>query len=109
LNSNKSNELLVLLTNELFTKDFNVQKIEKAKDPTFCRYLKSHNRYNVLSYIFYLNDIDNGGEIVFNNVTIKPEKGKLVLFPEEYGYNFTNPNHDNQFIIYGQLCYDNVL
>ena len=34
-----------------------------------------------LSFLWYLNDIAEGGETVFSEVTIKPETGKLVVFP----------------------------
>ncbi len=34
-----------------------------------------------LSFFWYLNNVNNGGETVFSDVTIKPETGKLVMFP----------------------------
>lgn len=34
-----------------------------------------------LSFMFYLNDVDDGGETKFSSLSIKPEKGKLVIFP----------------------------
>jgi hypothetical protein len=34
-----------------------------------------------LSFFWYLNDVQNGGETVFNDLEIKPSKGKLVVFP----------------------------
>jgi len=36
----------------------------------------------VLTYIFYLNDVEEGGEtVVWDFIHIKPEKGRLLLFP----------------------------
>jgi Rps23 Pro-64 3,4-dihydroxylase Tpa1-like proline 4-hydroxylase len=39
--------------------------------------------HRVMSYILYLNDIDEGGETEFlhQGIRIKPEVGKLVFFP----------------------------
>jgi prolyl 4-hydroxylase len=34
-----------------------------------------------LSFFWYLNAVEEGGETVFSDVTIKPETGKLVVFP----------------------------
>ncbi len=41
-----------------------------------------------ISAICYLNDDYEGGEIEFTNfgITIKPEKGTLILFPSNYAY-----------------------
>lgn len=34
-----------------------------------------------LSFLWYLNDVDLGGSTVFQDLTISPRKGKLVVFP----------------------------
>lgn len=34
-----------------------------------------------LSFLWYLNDIDNGGKTVFNGLSITPKRGSLVVFP----------------------------
>jgi len=34
-----------------------------------------------LSFMWYLNDIPDDGNTVFDGLTIKPERGKLVIFP----------------------------
>ncbi len=34
-----------------------------------------------LSFFWYLNDVEEGGETVFTETEIKPSKGKLVIFP----------------------------
>ena len=39
----------------------------------------SARRY--ISYLYYLNDVEDGGKTVFNGLTIKPRKGTLVVFP----------------------------
>lgn len=41
----------------------------------------------VLTYIYYLNDVEEGGETeLFGNIRIVPECGKLLLFPSEFVY-----------------------
>lgn len=40
-----------------------------------------------LAYILYLNDVDSGGETVFiSGKRVKPEKGKLLVFPTNINY-----------------------
>lgn len=34
-----------------------------------------------LSFFWYLNDVETGGNTVFKDITISPRKGKLVVFP----------------------------
>ena len=62
-----------------------------------------------------MNDIEDGGEIVFiplddesvETYTIKPKKGKMVLFPENinsFKYKVILPVNYSQYIITGQLC-----
>lgn len=34
-----------------------------------------------LSFIFYLNGVVDGGETIFKEKIIRPEKGKLIIFP----------------------------
>jgi 2OG-Fe(II) oxygenase superfamily len=39
-------------------------------------------RFRVITYLWYLNDVYEGGETEFwGSYTIKPKKGKLILFP----------------------------
>lgn len=47
----------------------------------------STERYRMVTFIWYLNDVCEGGETEFwGNYTIKPEKGKLVFFPASWTY-----------------------
>ena len=42
----------------------------------------------LFSLVAYLNDVDDGGETYFTkfDISIKPKKGKIVLFPSNYAY-----------------------
>jgi hypothetical protein len=108
-NINLNNELIKLLNNELYMKHFCIQKIETGEN-AINKYNLIPNRYNVLTYIFYLNDINDGGEIIFENIEkkLKPNIGTLVLFPENINhinYNCNPPQKNIQYIISGQLHY----
>lgn len=39
-----------------------------------------------LSFFWYLNNVEIGGETRFNNFSVKPSKGKLVIFPPLWMY-----------------------
>lgn len=39
-----------------------------------------------LSFIWYLNDVDSGGNTVFKDLIIKPKKGTLIMFPPLWMY-----------------------
>jgi hypothetical protein len=61
-----------------------------------------------LVYLFFLNNIDNGGDMCFfNDKTIKAETGKLILFPKEWFLTFKEhiPISDDKYILYGELLY----
>jgi hypothetical protein len=62
--------------------------------------------------VFYLNDVELGGEIIFDNgQIIKPKKGSLIIFPEDskYSYKCKLPKSNTQYIITGQLCNENII
>lgn len=51
-----------------------------------------------MSALLYLNDVEEGGETYFNkfDLTIKPKKGRLALFPANYAYShIANPPISN--------------
>jgi hypothetical protein len=39
-----------------------------------------------LSFLFYLNDVEEGGKTVFNDLQITPKKGTLLMFPPLWMY-----------------------
>lgn len=109
-NININNDLILLLNKTLYTRNLTIQKID-CKSEIIEKNHFTPNRYNAFTYIFYLNTIDNGGEIIYENQIIQPTQGKLILFPEDinYPYHFTLPDSKSQYIITGQLCYDNII
>lgn len=64
------------------------------------------NEYRTMTYLFYLNDVEEGGETVFwNDHKIKPEKGKLILFPACWTFPHCGrmPISSNKYIITGWI------
>jgi hypothetical protein len=107
--------MLSLLNENLYTKSLVIEKINPTNNEEhICikYYNKHNNRFNVLSYILYLNTpLGGGGEINYKNNVVNSEFGKLVFF----NYNiykdcyFKRPKNDYQYIIYGELCSNNVI
>jgi hypothetical protein len=63
-------------------------------------------KYRVITYIWYLNNVEIGGETeVWDNFKIKPEIGKLLLFPAcwTFPHRGIMPISDNKYIITGWL------
>jgi len=59
-----------------------------------------------LTYIWYLNDIENDGENEFiNGVKIKPETGKLIFFPATWTYFHRGvpPLNETKYIVTGWM------
>jgi len=68
------------------------------------------NVYRVITYLWYLNTVEEGGETVFwNDYKIKPEKGKLILFPANWSFPHCGkmPISSNKYIITGWIYYKN--
>jgi hypothetical protein len=60
-----------------------------------------------ITFLWYLNDIEEGGETYFYNGKVKPEAGKLILFPATWTYNHKGnmPKSDDKYIITGWVSY----
>ena len=59
-----------------------------------------------LTFIWYLNTVENGGETEFTNgMKIKAEKGKLVMFPSTWTYTHRGcmPYSGNKYILTGWM------
>lgn len=64
------------------------------------------NYYRMLVYIFYLNDVDEGGEtIIFDNHKISPKAGTLLFFPSFWTHPHKGniPISHNKYIITGWI------
>ena len=92
-------------------KSFNIKKYTSSQnDIIINNFDKINNRYNKLTYVFFLNGDPNASIEITDNFNEKfifhPEKDNLLIFPEniDYKYNFKLPNkNDSLYIITGQL------
>ena len=67
--------------------------------------LNESNRHRVITYLWYLNDVTDGGETEFwgGKYDIKPETGKLLLFPACWSFPHRGkmPISNDKYIITG--------
>ena len=89
---------------------YKIQKYEKNKgfykyhDDASINYKK--NAYRIITFLWYLNTVDEGGETEFlNKYKIKPEAGKLLLFPATWTYPHTGvmPISSDKYIATGWM------
>lgn len=60
-----------------------------------------------LSFLFYLNDVDDGGETIFVDKTILPKCGRVVVFPPLWMYPHKGcaPISNEKYILSAYLHY----
>jgi len=99
----------------LFEDSFNIQKY-KANEGFYDYHNDSYidivnNRYRIITFLWYLNDVDNGGETeLLDNILIKPKCGNLLLFPASWTFPHRGkmPISNDKYIITGWL-YSNIV
>lgn len=68
----------------------------------------SKKSYRCFTFLWYLNDVECGGETEFFNGEFKiiPEKGKLLFFPASWTFPHSGkmPISSNKYIITGWVC-----
>ena len=68
--------------------------------------IKNNNLFRILTYIWYLNDVSEGGKTYFHDeIIVKPETGKLVIFPALWTYPHKGevPISNNKYIMTGWI------
>jgi hypothetical protein len=69
-----------------------------------------NEKNRVITYLWYLNDILEGGETDFPdiNIKVKPETGKLILFPATWDFPHCGkmPISSNKYIVTGWLYFN---
>lgn len=65
-----------------------------------------YGRQRILTFIWYLNTIDDGGETGFLHKKVKPETGKFVFFPATWDYIHCGFPAVNKYIITGWMWAD---
>jgi hypothetical protein len=98
--------------NYFIDKVFMIQKYEKQKGKYIYHndFSLEKQRYRVITYLWYLNDVEEGGETeIWHDLKVKPEKGKLLLFPSHWSVPHCGkmPISSDKIIITGWL-YKNI-
>ncbi len=75
----------VFLTRPQFQYNKKQQGFFEWHDDSITKY---SGKSRILASIFYLNDVEKGGETEFKyqKYSVKPEKGKLIMFPATWSY-----------------------
>jgi len=69
-------------------------------------YNVKHSLVRQLTFLWYINDVDEGGETEFwSKYNIKPKAGKLVLFPAHWTYPHSakKPISNDKYVITGWI------
>lgn len=87
---------------------FMIQKYKKQKGKYIYHddFSIDEKGHRVITYLWYLNNVEEGGETEFwHKIKIKPEKGKLLLFPSHFGFPHCGkmPISSDKIIITGWL------
>lgn len=101
-----NNYIIHCLSNNVTDTGYQVQKY--IKNDGFYKWhqdfiINNTNSFRLVTFLFYLNDVEEGGETFFYNGKVKPEAGKLLLFPATWTYNHKGnmPISNDKYIITG--------
>jgi hypothetical protein len=69
--------------------------------------IKKNNQIRMLAFIWYLNDVHEGGETEFINGKVTPKRGSLLIFPCAWTYMHKGnmPISNNKYIVTGWVGY----
>lgn len=104
---------LTWMDNPYFSMDDTGYQMQRTKVGEYYRW---HNDFciftqgvRIATFIFYLNDVHEGGETEFVDGTlIKPERGKLIIFPAYWNYLHQGrpPISNTKYIVTGWIIVD---
>ena len=103
----------IIKNQKLYDLGYMIQKYNKNQGKyvyhnDFAHY-KDIKKRRIITYLWYLNDVEEGGVTEFwKRKTIKPEAGKLLLFPASWTFPHCGqmPISHDKYIITGWLCED---
>lgn len=109
---NSNNLFYTFNTSFLTNEGFMIQKYVKNKG----RYIYHDDfqvnwntkKFRVITFLWYLNTVEEGGETeIWCNYNIKPETGKLLLFPSSWTFPHRGkiPISSDKYIITGWIYY----
>jgi len=97
-----------LIPSKYTISDFQIQRYIKCSGEYIYHndFYIQNNKYRIITFIFYLNDLIEGGETeILGCHKIIPKKGKLLLFPASWTFPHCGkmPISDNKYIITGWI------
>lgn len=104
ISSYYSNDYKFLSDSKLYTEMFIIRRYTKDIGKYVFHIDEHPEKKRIITFIWYLNTVENGGETYFyNGVNIKPEQGKLLMFPSSWTYPHSSKNtiSDNKYVILG--------
>ena len=66
-------------------------------------YMYEYGSARIITFIWYLNTIEEGGETDFHYKKVKPETGKFVMFPSVWSYPHCGQETKDKYIVTGWL------
>ena len=109
-NNNNNNNLIFFKNKEITVKQFQIQRyianIGKYVYHSDADIDVQENKYRIITFLWYLNTVNEGGETEFNgNVLVKPEVGKLILFPATWTFPHCGkmPISNDKYILTGWI------
>lgn len=110
LNNNINTNFSFLKNTELSIQHFQIQRYTK----NIGKYVYHNdseinlkeNNYRVITFLWYLNTVNEGGETEFNGeILVNPELGKLILFPATWTYPHCGkmPISNDKYILTGWI------
>lgn len=67
---------------------------------------KPHGHFLPYSFVIFLNDNFEGGELIFNNIKITPQKGQLVYFTGDEIHNVNSVLNGDRYTLVSFLTSD---
>jgi len=106
----------VVYSKTVFPKSYGIERLRIKRYNTeaneaFNTHVDSMNLLSCprfLSFLWYLNDVDEGGQTIFHGKEIKPKKGRLVIFPPLWLFPHmgTEPISNTKYIMSSYLRYN---
>ena len=100
--------------NKIFIDGLSVNKYKKGEGKITYHndfYIDFKNKkYRIINFLWYLNNVEEGGETeFFGCYKIKPEKGKLILFPSDWYFPHSGkiPVSNDKYVLTGWI-YTNI-
>ena len=90
---------------------FRIKRYNVGVNEAFNTHVDSMNLLSCprfISFLWYLNDVEEGGQTLFHGKEVKPKKGRLVIFPPLWLFPHmgTEPISNTKYIMSSYLTYN---